>query len=77
LYDAANFRYTSRSGELVLLYDNPSIIHALGGKVTRLSTGAGRSFYFTQPVRRDLARSAHASTLGLDYDDIRSSVVAS
>ena len=76
LYDAANFRYTSRSGELVLLYNDPSIIQNLGGEVTRLSTGAGCSFYFTQPVRRDLARSAHASTLGMDYDNTRSSVVA-
>lgn len=75
LYDAANFRYTSRLGELVLLYDDPSTIQNLGGEVTRLSTGAGRSFYFTQPVRRDLARSAHASVLGMDYDNTRSSTV--
>ncbi len=76
LHDAANFRYTSRKGELVLLYDDPATIQNLGGAVTRLSTGGGRSFYFAQPIRRDLARSAHASTLQMDYNDTRSSTVA-
>jgi len=75
LFEAANYSYTSRKNELVLLYDDPTTIQDLGGVVSRVSTGAGRSFYFTQPVRRDLARSAHASTLGMDYNDTRSSTV--
>jgi hypothetical protein len=64
LNDVADVKYTSRFGELVLLYDDPATIVDAGGKVTRLSTGAGRSFYYAQTIRRDLARSAHASTVG-------------
>lgn len=76
LFAAADFSYTSRTGELVLLYDDVATIQGLGGVVSRVSTGAGRSFYFAQPVRRDLARSAHAVTLGIDYNDTRSSTVS-
>ena len=74
LYDAADVRYTSKKGELVLLYDDDDTILNLGGAVTRLSKGDGRIFYFTQPIRRELARSAHASTMGIHKNGTRSSV---
>jgi hypothetical protein len=74
LYDAAEVKYQGRFGELVLMYDAPATIQNLGGKVTRISKGGGRSFYFTQLVRRDLARSAHASTLGIHKNLTCSSV---
>jgi len=74
LYDAAEVKYKGRFGELVLMYDAPATIQNLGGKVTRSSKGGGRSFFFTQLIRRDLARSAHASTLGIHKNLICSSV---
>lgn len=76
LYDAADFSYTSRTGELVLMYDDPSTITTLGGKVTRVSTSAGRSFFYTQQLRRELARTAHSSTLGIHKDLTGSATVA-
>lgn len=63
LLDAASVKYTSRKGELVLMYNLPSTITNLGGSITRKSTSAGRTFFFAQPIRRELARSAHASIL--------------
>jgi hypothetical protein len=76
LFEAASFSYTSRKNELVLLYNYAQTITDLGGIVTRVSTGDGRSFFFAQDVRRDLARSAHASTLGMDYNNTRSATVS-
>lgn len=75
LFEAADHSYTSRKDEVVLLFSNPLTIKNNGGTVYRMSTGANRAFYFAQPIRRDLARSAHASTLGIDYNDTRSNAV--
>ena len=75
LQDAADVKYNGRFNELVLMYDDAATIHNLGGLVTRVSTGAGRTFYYTQPVRRELARSAHASTLGIHKNRTCSSAV--
>ena len=76
LFDAADLSYTSKADELVLMYSSADKIEQLGGTVYRTSVGGGRQFYFAQPIRRELARSAHASMLGIHKNETRSNAVA-